>query len=76
MLIVDRHGSNLSLPLVRAMCSFIDQRIAPLMTDERKGTQEGRRKVCDAISMESFNSFYQQLPLDTADQEGASIRDQ
>ncbi|KFY96143.1 hypothetical protein V500_02559 [Pseudogymnoascus sp. VKM F-4518 (FW-2643)] len=45
VLIVDRHGGNLSLLLVRAMCSFIEQRIAPLMTDERKATQEGRREL-------------------------------
>ncbi|KFY03562.1 hypothetical protein V490_00143 [Pseudogymnoascus sp. VKM F-3557] len=64
VLVVDQRGNNLSLPLVRAMCSFIDQRIAPLMTDERKGTQEGRREVCDAISMEGFDSFYQQALLD------------
>ena len=80
VLIVDRHGDNLSLPLVRTMCSFIDQRIAPLMTDERKGTQEGRREVCDAISVESFDSFYQQALLDAADQKAdgnkASMRDQ
>ncbi|KFY18469.1 hypothetical protein V493_08595 [Pseudogymnoascus sp. VKM F-4281 (FW-2241)] len=47
LLIVDRLGGNLSLPLVRAMRSFIEQRIAPLMTDERKATQEGRREKGD-----------------------------
>lgn len=64
VLIVDQHGGNLSLPLVHAMCSFIEQRIAPLMTDEQKATQEGHREVYDAISIDAFDSFYHQFLLD------------
>jgi hypothetical protein len=45
VLVVDQRGGNLSVSQVQAMCSFIEERVAPLVADARNNTPEGHHKI-------------------------------
>jgi hypothetical protein len=57
ILIVDRRGGDLEVDRVRKMCRFIEEVVAPLMTEQRGRGEAGRREVRDSITTEKFSRF-------------------
>lgn len=57
ILIVNRNGYDLDVRTVRGMCAFIEQVVAPLMTEERGQSQSGRQEVIDAITEDNLAPF-------------------
>jgi hypothetical protein len=57
ILVVNRRGRDIEIGEVRAMCRFIEQVVAPLMTEERALTPDGRREVLAAVTEENLAPF-------------------
>ncbi|KAE8444213.1 hypothetical protein EG329_000810 [Mollisiaceae sp. DMI_Dod_QoI] len=57
LLVVDRQGGDLAVGEVRAMCKFIQQKVFPLMTEERAINPGGKQEVLAAITEENLALF-------------------
>jgi hypothetical protein len=57
VLVVDRERQDFEIDKVRAMCKFIEQKVAPLLTEERACDSEGEEEVAEAITMKKLKRF-------------------
>jgi hypothetical protein len=56
-LVVNRRGGDVEVGKVKAMCKFIQQKVFPLMTDERAIALGGKQEVLAAITEENLALF-------------------
>jgi hypothetical protein len=54
---VNRRGGDVEVGKVKAMCKFIQQKVFPLMTDERAIALGGKQEVLAAITEENLALF-------------------
>jgi hypothetical protein len=57
ILVVNRRGGDVEVGKVKAMCKFIQQKVFPLMTDERAIALGGKQEVLAAITEENLALF-------------------
>jgi hypothetical protein len=57
VLVVDRAKHDLRVDVVQAMCKMIEQVVVPLIAENRKSGEAGRRKVLEGITVERFERF-------------------